>query len=83
MEATMEFIAECLVLSSHLLVGFWTLSRDLLDGLGFGIEYRVPHTTTTRHDTTRHDTTRHDTTRHDTHTRKHDTQHSHGPRACR
>lgn len=50
MEATMEFIAECLVLSSHLLVGFWTLSRDLLDGLGFGIEYRVPHTTT-QHDT--------------------------------
>jgi hypothetical protein len=37
----MEFIAECLVLSSHLLVGFWTLSRDLLDTLGFGNEYRV------------------------------------------
>lgn len=55
MEATMEFIAECLVLSSHLLVGFWTLSRDLLDGLGFGIEYRVSHTTTPHdHTTTQH-----------------------------
>jgi len=41
MEATMEFIAECLVLSSHLLVWFWALSKDLLDTLGYGTEYRV------------------------------------------
>jgi len=41
MEATMEFIAECLVLSSHLLVWFWALSKDLLDTLGYGTEYRI------------------------------------------
>ncbi len=42
MEATIDFIAEGLILSSHLLVWIWTTSLYLLEQIQLGPEYKVP-----------------------------------------